>query len=348
VLACPRCGSRLRVVTYGTASAYRCGRCEGHAVTYPVLREAIERGRWQRLWRRVLKGAAGSGVRCPGCGGGTAEIRDGALAIDSCRRCHLIWFDKGEIPAVVRGSTPSVEAARARIGEARARDSARAGWQLACGWLGLPFEVDSPHLRRAYVTVVLAVSFLVVHVLASLAGLERLIGEWGFVPARMWRHDGATWITSFFLHAGWLHLLSNAYFLVVFGDNVEEDLGAARYLVLVFLGAILGCMLHGSVDPRRDIPVVGASAGISAVLFYYAFRFPRARIGWAWRLWFIPVWWFRMTAKTAFALWILVQLFLAYTQVRGLTQVSALGHLGGVVAGVLFVVSQRAAAAEDR
>jgi membrane associated rhomboid family serine protease len=308
----------------------------------------MDHGRWQRLWRRVLSGAKGTGVRCPGCGGATAEIRDGGLAVDSCRRCHLIWFDKGEIAAVTRGTSPVVEAARARIGMARAREEAETSWQIACGWLGLPFEVDRPHLRRAYVTAALAVSFLAVHILASLSGLQGAVEEWGFIPARMWRHEGATWITSFFLHGDWLHLFANTYFLVVFGDNTEEDLGAARYVVLVFLGAILGCLLHTAIDPRTDIPVVGASAGISAVLFYYAFRFPKARIGWAWRLWFIPVWWFRMTAKTAFALWILLQLILAYTQIRGLTQVSALGHLGGVLAGVLFVVSQRAAAAEDR
>lgn len=333
---------------YGTASAYRCEPCGGHAVTYPVVRDAIDRGRWQRLWRRVLSGARGTGVRCPGCGDATAEIRDGALAIDSCRRCHLIWFDRGEIPAVVRGVTPAVANARARIETARARESAATGWQLVCGWLGLPFELDSVRVRRAHVTAALAIVFVAVHVLASLAGLDRVVEEWAFVPARMWRHGGATWITSFFLHGDWLHLFANAYFLVVFGDNVEEDLGAARYVVLVFLGAVLGLLLHGAIDPRTDMPVVGASAGISAVLFYYAFRFPKARIGWAWRLWLIPIWWFRMTAKSAFVLWIVLQLVLAYLQLSGVSRVSALGHLGGVLAGVLFVISQRAASAEDR
>jgi membrane associated rhomboid family serine protease len=116
----------------------------------------------------------------------------------------------------------------------------------------------------------------------------------------------------------------------------------------VFLGAIAGCLLHAALDPRQDVPLVGASAGISAILFYYAFRFPKARIGWAWRIWFVPVWWFRMTAKTAFAIWLLLQLLLVYGQLHGLTPVSALGHLGGVLAGLFFVVLARAAAAEDR
>lgn len=328
---------------YGRPAAYRCARCGGHAVTYPVVRDAMDRGRWLRLWQRVLADAPGSGVRCPGCGKPTAEIRDGELVIDSCRTCHLIWFDRGEVPVPQAATGRAARSARAA--ESGAPES---GWQLACGWLGLPFEVDSPHVRRAYVTAGLAVSFLAVQVLASVAGLQGVVEEWGFVPDRMGRHGGATWITSFFLHGGLLHLFSNAYFLVAFGDNVEEDLGAPRYVVLVLLGAVLGCLAHAAFDPRSDIPLVGASAGISAVLFYYAFRFPKARIGWAWRFFFVPIWWFRMTARTAFVLWLLLQLVLAYSQVQGLTHISALGHLGGVLAGVLFVVSQRAAAAEDR
>jgi membrane associated rhomboid family serine protease len=338
-------------VRYGSAAAYRCPRCEGHAVTYPVVRRAIDRGRWQRLWRRVLAGASGTGVRCPGCGRETAEIRDGELVIDSCRTCHLIWFDRGEEPALGRVRAPAAPvrpepSLLARAAESRAAPESM--WQLVCGFLGLPFELDTPHARRAYVTAGLAVVLLAVQVLAHAEGLDRVVEQWGFIPDQMGRHGGATWITSFFLHSGLLHLLSNAYFLVAFGDNVEEDLGAARYVFLILLGAVLGCLAHAALEPRSGMPLVGASAGISALLFYYAFRFPKARIGWAWRIWFVPVWWFRLSARTAFGLWLLVQLVLAYTQIQGLSVISALGHLGGVLAGVLFVVSQRAASAEDR
>jgi len=276
------------------------------------------------------------------------QVRYYALTIDSCRRCQLIWFDQGEIRSLTHGTTPAIEAARIRVEASRQRESDRSAWQLVCGWLGLPFEQDAPRFRRAYVTFALAAAFVVAYVLALFAGLDRVVADWGFLPARMWRHEGATWITAFFLHGGWWHLLSNAYFLVAFGGAVEEDLDAARYLVLVVLGAILGCVLHASLDPRSDVPVVGASAGISALLFYYAFRFPKARIGYLWCAFLVPVKTMWMNARTAFVIWLLLQLFLAYDEVQGTTPVSALGHLGGVLAGLLFVVSQRAAAAEDR
>ena len=86
VLACPRCGRQLKVVTYRHAGAYRCQKCEGHAVTYPVIREAMDKGRWQRLWRKVSTSAGATvaatatatatakAKECPGCSEPMAEI----------------------------------------------------------------------------------------------------------------------------------------------------------------------------------------------------------------------------------------------------------------------------------
>ena len=350
MLACPRCSHQLRILRYRHAAAYRCAKCDGHAVTYPVVREALDAGRWRRLWRRVVEGRAGAGVRCPGCTQAMAEVKDGDLVIDSCRRCYLLWFDTGELkslPQKPESDTPPPPpppAPREEKGRTLGR-APESTWQQLCGWLGLPFEVDSPRAQRAYVTVGLVVTLVVVHLAAVLSGLGAVVREWGFVPDAMGRNGGLTWITSFFLHGGWLHLFSNAYFLAAFGDNVEEDLGHARYAVLLLVGTILGCALHAAADPRGDIPLVGASAGISAVLFYYAFRFPKARIGWALRWFIVPIWWFRMSARTAFGLWLVLQGVLALLQRQGMTNVSAMGHLGGVLAGGLVVVAQRAAAA---
>jgi len=348
MLACPRCGHRLKVVTYRRAAAYRCPRCAGHAVTYPVIREAMHRERWQRLWRKVVAGETPSALKCPGCGRPMGEIRTEALVIDTCRPCAILWFDAGELEALPAAPAPRAPAAPVRVVQEEERGPPGNPWHLVCGWLGLPFEVSDYRVRRAYVTAGVALALMAVYLLELRAGLGATVAAWGFVPAEAGRHGGLTLVTSFFLHAGWLHLFTNAYFLVVFGDNVEEDLGAARYGLLLLLGAVIGCGAHAALDPRSTVPLVGASAGISGVLAYYAFRFPRARIGWAWRFWFVPVWWFRMHARTAFYLWVALQLLLAWLQRQGLSRVSALGHLGGVLAGLLFVYLRRQAAAPDR
>ncbi|NJN14780.1 MAG: rhomboid family intramembrane serine protease [Planctomycetes bacterium] len=284
-------------------------------------------------------------------------MEDAGLALDSCRPCYLLWFDGGELEGV------ATEPVRPRLHEARPirsprsrdprglleewseRNAPERGWQRICGYLGLPYEEEENPTGTAYATVSIALLLILAHFLVTREGLYEVAREWGFVPALAGRHLGATWLTTFFLHGGWLHLFGNAYFLVAFGDNVEKDLGVARYLLLLLLGTTLGVALHYLFDPSSERPLIGASAGISALLLYYAYRFPAARIGWALRYGFIPVWWFRMRAHTAFAVWLVFQLGLVAFQATGRTSVSAMAHLGGVGAGVLFVWFQRVRAA---
>jgi membrane associated rhomboid family serine protease len=197
-----------------------------------------------------------------------------------------------------------------------------------------------PVRRRPWATILLTLAVIVLGVLALRDPVPALAG-YAFVPADPWRGHGLTILTYFFLHGGLVHLMGNAYFLAVFGDNVEEALGRPAFLLLVAAGTALGALVHAEFDPRPEVPLVGASAGISAVLAYYALRFPRARIGWAFRLWMVPVWWLRFPAFVALALWLALQFLLAHWQAAGLTHVSAYGHLGGAAAGMCFWIAQR-------
>ena len=106
-------------------------------------------------------------------------------------------------------------------------------------------------------------------------------GEWALVPARF-LHDPVfgfeTVFTSMFLHAGWGHLLGNMFFLWIFGDNVEDAMGHARYLVFYLLGGVCAAAAQTLTDPTSLVPMVGASGAISAVLAAYAFLYPRSSI----------------------------------------------------------------------
>ena len=75
--------------------------------------------------------------------------------------------------------------------------------------------------------------------------------------------------------AGILHLVGNLYFLLIFGDNVEDYLGWRKYLLLIFGATIAGDFVH-LLRNRIHEPSIGASGGISAVLVFYALQFPRA------------------------------------------------------------------------
>ena len=117
---------------------------------------------------------------------------------------------------------------------------------------------------------------------------------------------------------------------------MENLLGPFRYLLLIALAALIGDLAHIVADPRSQIPCIGASGGIAAVITFYAFNFPGVKLGfllrYSWR-WFR---WIRLPAWSVFVLWILFQIIGAWEQVKGIGSVSALAHLGGAAMG--FVV----------
>jgi hypothetical protein len=69
------------------------------------------------------------------------------------------------------------------------------------------------------------------------------------------------------------------YFLLVFGDNVEDFLRPLRYLALIALAAFIGDLAHIAIDPHSQIPCIGASGGIAGVITFYALNFPRVWLG---------------------------------------------------------------------
>src|SRR5690606_26695314 len=147
------------------------------------------------------------------------------------------------------------------------------------GFFGMPVEHDaSPLRRRPLATWIASALILLVSCLVFFLGSETLRAL-AFIPNEPWRLGGLTWLTSFFVHGGILHLVGNLYFLLVFGDNVEDLIGRKRFLAVLFSSALLGDLLHWMFEPRGTIPTVGASGGISGVIALYALAFPHARLG---------------------------------------------------------------------
>jgi membrane associated rhomboid family serine protease len=88
----------------------------------------------------------------------------------------------------------------------------------------------------------------------------------------------ASAVTCMFMHGGWMHLIGNMWFLLLFGNNVEDRLGHWLYAVFYFLGGFAATIAHWAVDPTSATPIVGASGAVAAVLGGYAVAFPHARI----------------------------------------------------------------------
>ena len=85
-------------------------------------------------------------------------------------------------------------------------------------------------------------------------------------------------ITAIFLHGGFLHILSNMWFLYIFGDNVEDALGSIMFLLLFLVAGIAGNLLQYSITPTASVPMLGASGAIAGILGCYYVLFPHAKV----------------------------------------------------------------------
>ena len=146
-----------------------------------------------------------------------------------------------------------------------------------------------------------------------------------------------TLVTSMFLHGGIAHLLGNMLYLHVFGDNVEDVLGHARYLVFYLTTGVAAGLAHVATTAflRSGVlmPSLGASGAISGVLAGYLMLFPRRRVRvlWLYSLLDVP-------AVLAIGVWFLFQLVSGLGMLGGAQTGVAYGaHIGGFVAGFLLV-----------
>ena len=164
---------------------------------------------------------------------------------------------------------------------------------------------------------------------------ERVVGiatqapeliHWAIIP----------FITSIFLHGGWLHLIGNMLFLYIFGDNVEGALGHFRYLAFYLACGVAASLTHLISTPSSAVPTVGASGAIAGVLGAYFLLFPRAKV-----VTLVPIFFFiqivEIPAFIFLGFWFLLQ-FLSGSAVffshQGTGGVAWWAHIGGFVAGV--------------
>jgi len=203
-------------------------------------------------------------------------------------------------------------------------------------------SLTSPHVTRMLIiiNVVVFLAYWLPDFLGYTNNFATFINTYGLVPNSIIQGKNlSTLFTSLFLHADPIHLGGNMLFLYVFGDNVEDTFGHARYTLFYFIAGLLASFAHiGSLWYFGDLeglitPTIGASGAISGVLGAYLVLYPRARIltlvflGWVW-----------ITALPAFVflgLWFFYQ-FLYGTLAPAAGGVAYWAHIGGFVGGLFF------------
>src|SRR5438045_7836168 len=147
--------------------------------------------------------------------------------------------------------------------------------------------------------------------------------------------------TSMFLHGGWSHILGNALFFWVFGNNIEDSMGSTRFLAFYLICGFAAAAAHVLMQPGSPVPTVGASGAISGVLGAYLVLYPRVRVNMLFIFiiiirvipvpaWLVLIWLFVVQVITA-----LPPLSQVHPDVS--SGVAVWAHMGGFIAGALSI-----------
>jgi membrane associated rhomboid family serine protease len=144
--------------------------------------------------------------------------------------------------------------------------------------------------------------------------------------------------TSMFLHGSWAHLIFNMLYFWVFGNNIEDSMGRARFFVFYLVCGLAAAAAHILIDPASPVPTVGASGAISGIMGAYLILYPKIRV----RMFIPPFFLFHIRAWLVLLWWIFGQLLSGLPELMRLrpevsSGVAFWAHIGGFVAGLVLV-----------
>ncbi len=190
----------------------------------------------------------------------------------------------------------------------------------------IPIRDHTPSGKFPYVTygIIGANVAVFAYMLTLGSGLEAFVAQYAVVSADITRGVNlASLFTSLFLHGGFAHIIGNMLFLNIFGDNLEDRLGHAKYLIFYLAAGIAGSVLQIVMDPSSAIPMLGASGAIAGVMGGYLVLFPHERIDVLW------TWGFMLSRETVPArMMLLYWIFFQF--------ISGIGSLGIAGGGIAF------------
>ena len=218
----------------------------------------------------------------------------------------------------------------------------------------IPLPLRDNVLRRRFPVVTLGVISIntLAWLLQLVHGVDLSVLDYGLIPAwlvhgmregplivrgvgQVWLHQEIpfplTVLSSMFMHAGWLHVLGNMWFLWVFGGRVEDAMGRAWFALFYLASGLAAAATHVLVGLGAAVPMVGASGAIAGVLGAYAVLYPRARVRCVWVL-IVFVTFIEFRAWLLLGVWFVSQFF-----VPG-PGVAWAAHVGGFVAGAGLIL----------
>jgi len=205
------------------------------------------------------------------------------------------------------------------------------------------FPIHDSH--TTYRFPIFTIALIIVNVLVFFLELttpetDAFIEDYALVPSKVDIENYFTWLpflTSQFLHAGFLHIISNMWFLKIFGDNVEEKFGHFFFLFAYLFSGVVGGVLQYLFVPNSSIPMLGASGAVAGVLGAYLVYFPHHKIKTLVPLGF---YWTTINVSAYFMLvyWFVTQLFSGIGSVTTAQMggVAFWAHVGGFASGYII------------
>lgn len=216
----------------------------------------------------------------------------------------------------------------------------------------IPLRDDAPRYSTPFITVMLIASNIAVflyQITLDPFSLEHFVYHNGVVPLRFSHFVAGNLpaetavpplFSSMFMHGGFIHLLSNMWFLWIFGDNLEDQVGHFKYLLFYLACGLIASLTHIFFNPRSVIPSVGASGAIAGVMGGYLMRFPGARV-----LTLVPfflIFTIEIPAAVMLVYWFIMQIFSGVATLTTETAQTTGGvawwaHAGGFFAGLILI-----------
>lgn len=209
----------------------------------------------------------------------------------------------------------------------------------------IPLKDDNPTSRKPIVTyfvIVICVLIFFIQLTSQSYKTGQLFYSYGLIPSVLMGNNQLpldlyaipSWLTIFtsmFMHGGFMHLVGNMLYMWIFADNIEDSLGAKKFLIFYLLAGIGAAMTQVLMDTHSPIPMVGASGAIGGVLGAYLINYPNARV-----LVLIPFGFFSQLIKIK-ALYVLGFWFILQFLSSG-GGVAYAAHIGGFVSGVILIL----------
>lgn len=373
---CPKCNNELEIFARSGKEIYVCPFCLSGLAPDESAIKILKHFCSQEIMNQLISSllddslfdnakamlSAEDNLACPKCKSYMRKYdfdRRIRFFVNKCIQCGSIWLNPMQMPLAAIafiGNDPDdlnfkktinnlyEVLAKRKARKVRSFDEVIAPFAAMTGLLpAIPVGDNVLTKTKPVATRSLIIACAAVFVL-QLASKD-VLASFGLYADKASQGQWYRLITYAFLHGGILHLVGNVFFLRIFGRTVEDELGWKKYLFLFALGAVVSGIFVMATITKKNIPCVGASGAISAIIGAYLILFPKARLKFdVYRplSLFLPVP-VQKIATTQISgmyyilLWIIMNVFFGMLQSGGKSSgIAYWGHIGGFIAGIVF------------